>query len=158
LAKQGKLNQQQIVQVRHDLMLYCSIHIVQSAFFTTSYGITQTSTNPRRQSRCVDRGEQATPPYPPSYPISSSVTAWPTNPVALACTYPPPRVSPLGAEDDDGRRLNGHAKRDRERDLEGRLPDQHHLEPDQHGSCLVADGRCGTSDANRWHDGGSHSR
>jgi len=78
------------------------------------------------------------------------------SPSPLACTYPAPRVSPVGAEDDDGK-FDGDAERERERDIEGRLPYQHDLEPDEHGSSRVADGGGGTANAHGWHDCGSHS-
>jgi hypothetical protein len=52
LAKQGKLNQQQIMQVCHAL-LTCEFPASSTFPGVTSYGITQTSTSPPRRSRCV---------------------------------------------------------------------------------------------------------
>jgi hypothetical protein len=50
LAKQGKLNQQQIMQVRQDAMGSC-VHIDNLRILsTTSYGTMQTSTSPRQSS------------------------------------------------------------------------------------------------------------
>lgn len=52
LAKQGKLNQQQIMQVRHDTYTRLRSYHRHLHSFTTSYGTMQTSTSPR-QSRYV---------------------------------------------------------------------------------------------------------
>ena len=73
----------------------------------------------------------------------------------LARAHPAPRVRALGAEDDDGQ-LDGDAER--ERDLKGRLPDQHDAHPDQHSARRVAVRRSGAADAHGWHDRGAHSR
>ena len=76
-------------------------------------------------------------------------------PSLLARAHPTPRVRALGAEDDDGQ-LNGDAER--ERDLKGRLPDQHDAHPDQHGARRVAVRGGGAADAHGRHDRGAHSR
>ena len=76
-------------------------------------------------------------------------------PSLLARAHPAPRVRALGAEDDDGQ-LDRDAER--ERDLEGRLPDQHDAHPDQHGARRVAVRRGGAADAHGRHDRGAHSR
>ncbi|KAI0264058.1 hypothetical protein BGY98DRAFT_650231 [Russula aff. rugulosa BPL654] len=63
----------------------------------------QTSANPRRQSKCVDR---IPCPASHSYSITYILTQWPTPPFFtpfLDCTYPPPSISPLSAEDDDAK-------------------------------------------------------
>jgi hypothetical protein len=155
LAKQGKLNQQQIMQVRHDPIQF--IHIINwdpFRCFFTSYAIMQTSTSPRRQSRCVDQpGSQALPPIH-ILTTSPYLSAWPppTNP--LARTHPPPHVYPFGSEDGDGK-LDSHAGR--ERDREGRLSDQHDAEPYQHDACRVAVGG-GTTYTHGRHVDGSCGR
>ena len=77
------------------------------------------------------------------------------SPPFVARAHPAPRVGALGAQDDHGQ-LDGDAER--ERDLEGRLPDQHDAQPDEHGARRVARGGGGAADAHGRHDVGSHSR
>jgi hypothetical protein len=100
LAKQGKLNQQQIMQVREShLMLmaqsypcFLSTGCVFKFFVRTSYGIMQTSTNPRRQSRCVDlpvdaKGAAGTnASHFLLHTSSLHGTAW-SNPSRLLCAF-----------------------------------------------------------------------
>jgi hypothetical protein len=127
-------------------------------FCTTSYGIMQTSTNPRRQSRCVDLGNKGAKHL---IPITHILTTWHgmVNPVVfslclLDCTYPSPSISPLSAEDDDGK-LDSHVKR--ECDLKGHIPYQCDVGPNEYNSSRMAIFSCGTTNAHGWYVSGSNS-
>jgi hypothetical protein len=119
---------------------------------TTSYGIMQTSTNLRRQSRCVDLGQSSH-----SYHIHPHYMALHGQPrrAFLDTTYPSPSISLLGAEDDDGK-LNSHVKR--ECDLKGHIPYQRDVKPNEYSSSRMAIFSCGTTNAHGWYVSGSNSR
>ena len=158
LAKQGKLNQQQIMQVRPAIP--CSI----TSISLIDLFLERLATGLCRQAQARDDKAGAwTQGTRSPHPISSSLRASlrQTTPLflsrapPLARAHPAPRVRALGAEDDDGQ-LDRDAER--ERDLEGRLPDQHDAHPDQHGARRVAVRRGGAADAHGRHDRGAHSR
>ena len=145
LAKQGKLNQQQIMQVRRTL-LTCEFPAHHQRMFTfpgvPSCGITQTSTSPPRQSRYL-RGT------PISVPIHLTCLA-----VASGQYSPPGKY--IGSQGDDGKLTRPNARRKLQ--LEGHVPDQSDAECDESGSRLVADCSSGTPNTHGWYDGGPHSR
>jgi hypothetical protein len=166
LAKQGKLNQQQIMQVRSRSHLMLNhIQCLPTGriefffFYTTSYGIMQTSTNPRRQSRCVDLGLPRVPKHP--IPITYILTTWHgmVNTVALSflpfldSTYPSPSLSHLSAEDDDGK-LDSHVRRERGH----HIPYQLDIEPNEYSPSRMAIFSRGTTNAHGWYVNRSNSR
>jgi hypothetical protein len=121
-------------------------------FCTTSYGSMQTSTNPRRQSRC--QGCQSIPFL--SHTSSLHGTAWST-PSRFLCafldsTYPSPSISPLSAEDDDGK-LDSYVKREC-----GHIPYQRNVKPNEYNSSRMTIFSCGTANAHGWYVNGSNSR
>lgn len=118
LAKQGKLNQQQIMQVRRTL-LTCEFPAHHQRMFTfpgvLSCGITQTSTSPPRRSRCV----RATP-----FSVAIHLTC-----LAAAGGQRSPPGKYLGSQGDDGKLTRPNAQR-RRLQLEGHVPDQPDAECD----------------------------
>ena len=132
------------------------IHIINRPF------LVRLATGLCRQAQARDNKAGAWTQGTSSHPILTACITAPTNqplsrlaPPILARAHPAPRVRALGAEDDDGQ-LDRDAER--ERDLEGRLPDQHDAHPDQHGTRRVAVRRGGAADAHGRHDRGAHSR
>jgi hypothetical protein len=108
LAKQGKLNQQQIMQVRHTL-LTCEFLAYRPRFLAfPSYGITQTSTNLQRRSRCLHV-------TPRSDAIRFTCLA------AASGQRSPPAGKYLGSQGDDGELTRPNARRKLK--LEGHVPD-----------------------------------
>ena len=75
---------------------------------------------------------------------------------ALDPTYPSPRSSPLGAEDDDDGKLDSHVKR--ECDLKGHIPNQRDVKPNEHSSSRMAIFSRGTTNAHGWYVSRSNSR
>ena len=112
--KQGKLNQQQImpgVPMIPSHIQSCSYLLTgRIKFCTTSYGIMQTSTNPRRrQSRCME-GAGAKHPIHITYILSTWHGVVVTVALSLCLYRLHLRLSPrrpLSAEDDD-RKLDSH--------------------------------------------------
>ena len=161
LAKQGKLNQQQIMQVLSSHLIpqsYPCLSTCRTNFCTISYGIMQTSTNPQRQSRCVDLGLPE-PPIPITY-SSPNIARHGQPPSRFLCAlldsaYPSPSSSHLSAEDNDGK-LDSYVKR--ECDLKGHIPHQRDVEPNEYNSSRMAIFSCGATNAHGWYVNGSNSR
>lgn len=154
LAKQGKLNQQQIMQVCHDICTKPRSYCQYLYPFTTSYGTMQTSTSPR-QSRYVLLFHGHTPiKSSPSRRTNGVTLALSLCPLARA--QPAPSVGFLGPQNDDGQLDRPDAER--KRDIEGHIPDQRGSESNEPRSGSMVDGSCGTANALGWHNGGSYSR
>jgi hypothetical protein len=122
----------------------------------------QTSTNPqRRQSRCVGLGVKgAEHPIPIAYILitwhgTARTTPSPFFFAFLDCTYASPSISPLRAEDDDGK-PDSYVKR--ECNLKGHIPYQRDLDPNEYSSGRMAIFNCGTTNADGWHVSWSNSR
>ena len=145
LAKQGKLNQQQIMQVRHN-RLTCESPAHHQRMFTfpgvPSCGITQTSTSPPRRSRCV----RGTP-----FSVAIHLIC-----ITAASGQHPPPGKYFGSQGDDGKLTRPNARRKLQ--LQGHVPDQPDAKCDESGSRLVANCSRGAPNTHGWYDGRPHSR
>ena len=104
----------------------------------------QTSANPRRQSKCVD---PYTMPGIPFLQYHIHPHTWPTPPPFLTpfldCTYPPPSISPLSAEDDDAK-LDSYKAISEDTYQSG-------VELNEYNSSRMVIFSCGTANAHGWY-------
>lgn len=148
LAKQGKLNQQQIMQVRHDT--YTELRSYRQYLYPFATQLRDYADKHKPATKVCDSIKSSPPRRTDGVPFTLSLRL-------LAHAQSAPSVGFLGPQVDGGQLDRPDAERKRVI-VEGRIPDQHDLESNEPRSGSMAGVSCGTANALGWHNGGSYSR